>query len=92
MTVSDTSFPIGYFYIISQMNGLVLGIRGDQETATVQYNRHFQVTMGILISFVILQIGSKIVMVEKKLESPERDGQLWIHQDGKYKWQVTCCT
>ncbi|CDH57573.1 hypothetical protein RO3G_12634 [Lichtheimia corymbifera JMRC:FSU:9682] len=61
MTVSNTSFPIGYFYIISQMNGLVLGIRGDQEAAT---------------------IGSKIVMVEKKEESPERDGQLWIHQDG----------
>ena len=40
MTVTNTGFPIGYFYIISQLNGLVLGIRGDQETATVLYDRH----------------------------------------------------
>ncbi|CDH57460.1 hypothetical protein RO3G_12634 [Lichtheimia corymbifera JMRC:FSU:9682] len=61
MTVTQSDFPIGYFYIISKMHGLVLDIRGDVETAAP---------------------GTKIVMAEKKPESPERDSQLWIHQRG----------
>ncbi|KAI8145774.1 hypothetical protein BJV82DRAFT_602228 [Fennellomyces sp. T-0311] len=60
MTV-ENSFPIGYFYIISKMNGLVLDLRGDQDAATV---------------------GTKIVMAQKVAESPDRDSQLWIHQNG----------
>ncbi|KAI8380322.1 hypothetical protein BD560DRAFT_387860 [Blakeslea trispora] len=60
MTVPEETFPLGYFYIVSQMNGLVLDIR-DPENATVR---------------------SKIVMENKKPLSPERDSQLWIHQDG----------
>lgn len=35
MTATKSDFPIGYFYIISKMNGLVLDIRGDVETAAV---------------------------------------------------------
>ncbi|KAG1473175.1 hypothetical protein G6F56_001107 [Rhizopus delemar] len=54
------SFPLGYFYIISNLNGLALDVR-ESEHATV---------------------GSKIVMNTKKPLSPERDSQLWIHQDG----------
>ncbi|KAI9498745.1 hypothetical protein BDB00DRAFT_799332 [Zychaea mexicana] len=61
MTVSDHGFPIGYFYIISKMNGLVVDLRGDSETAAP---------------------GTKIVMAQKREESPERDSQLWIHQNG----------
>ncbi|EIE87923.1 hypothetical protein G6F47_006922 [Rhizopus delemar] len=61
MTVTEmNSFPLGYFYIVSKMHGLVIDIR-DSENATVD---------------------SKIVMNSKKLLSPERDSQLWIHQDG----------
>ncbi|KAL7308905.1 hypothetical protein PS15m_011045 [Mucor circinelloides] len=62
MTVLENSaFPLGYFYIVSKMNDLVLDIRGDPEKAT---------------------ISSKVVMATKKPVSPERDGQLWIHQNG----------
>ncbi|KAI8375985.1 uncharacterized protein BYT42DRAFT_572982 [Radiomyces spectabilis] len=60
MTVPESSFPIGYFYIISKMNNLVMDIR-DPANAGVR---------------------SKIVMAAKKPESPERDTQLWIHQNG----------
>ncbi|KAF7728494.1 hypothetical protein EC973_006047 [Apophysomyces ossiformis] len=60
MTVTDSAFPIGYFYIISKMNGLVIDVH-DPETADV---------------------GSKIVTMQKKENSPERDSQLWIHQNG----------
>ncbi|KAI7857780.1 hypothetical protein BDC45DRAFT_500651 [Circinella umbellata] len=59
--MADNGFPIGYFYIISKMNGLVVDLRGDPEHA---------------------EPGTKIVMAQKKPESPERDSQLWIHQDG----------
>ena len=34
MTVPEDTFPIGYFYIVSKMNGLVLDIR-DPENAAV---------------------------------------------------------
>lgn len=36
MTVTDSQFPLGYFYIISKMNELVIDLRGP-ETATVSY-------------------------------------------------------
>ncbi|SAM07608.1 hypothetical protein [Absidia glauca] len=58
MTV--TGFPLGYFYIISQLNGLVLDVF-DGENG---------------------QDGSIIVTAVKKEKSPERDSQLWMHQDG----------
>ncbi|CAO3600189.1 unnamed protein product [Absidia cylindrospora] len=58
MTVIE--FPLGYFYIISQLNGLVLDVF-DGENG---------------------QDGSIIVTSEKKEKSPERDSQLWMHQDG----------
>ena len=35
--MADNGFPIGYFYIISKMNGLVVDLRGDPEHAEV-YN------------------------------------------------------
>ncbi|KAI8076412.1 uncharacterized protein B0P05DRAFT_545780 [Gilbertella persicaria] len=60
MTVPEDSFPLGYFYIVSKMNDLVLDLR-DSQHATVH---------------------TKIVMEPKKPVSPERDTQLWIHQDG----------
>ncbi|KAI8342730.1 hypothetical protein BC941DRAFT_413683 [Chlamydoabsidia padenii] len=53
-------FPLGYFYIISQLNGLVLDV-AEVESAGP---------------------GSKIITAEKKPKSPERDSQLWMHQDG----------
>ncbi|KAI9276286.1 hypothetical protein BY458DRAFT_472874 [Sporodiniella umbellata] len=59
MTVNN-SFPLGYFYIVSRLNDLVLDIRESEHAA----------------------IGSKIVMNTRKPLSPERDSQLWIHQDG----------
>lgn len=34
MTVTESQFPLGYFYIISKMNELVIDLRGP-ETATV---------------------------------------------------------
>lgn len=34
MTVIQSQFPLGYFYIISKMNELVIDLRGP-ETATV---------------------------------------------------------
>lgn len=34
MTVTENQFPLGYFYIVSKMNELVLDIR-DPENATV---------------------------------------------------------
>lgn len=34
MTVTDSEFPLGYFYIVSKMNDLVIDLRGP-ETATV---------------------------------------------------------
>lgn len=38
MTATDNSgFPLGYFYIISKMNDLVMDLRGP-ETATVSCN------------------------------------------------------
>ncbi|GAA5817173.1 hypothetical protein MFLAVUS_010715 [Mucor flavus] len=60
MTVTDSEFPLGYFYIVSKMNDLVIDLRGP-ETAT---------------------LAAKIVMAAKKPVSPERDSQLWIHQNG----------
>ncbi|KAI8329510.1 hypothetical protein BC941DRAFT_442620 [Chlamydoabsidia padenii] len=55
-----TEFPLGYFYIISQLNGLVLDVtQGEHE-----------------------QDNFIIVTAEKKEKSPERDSQLWMHQDG----------
>jgi hypothetical protein len=36
MTVPENSaFPLGYFYIVSKLNNLVLDIRGEPENATV---------------------------------------------------------
>lgn len=36
MTVPENSaFPLGYFYIVSKLNDLVLDIRGDPDKATV---------------------------------------------------------
>lgn len=36
MTVPENStFPLGYFYITSKLNDLVLDIRGEPEQATV---------------------------------------------------------
>ncbi|KAG0170193.1 hypothetical protein DFQ28_002395 [Apophysomyces sp. BC1034] len=61
MTIRHDTFPLGYFYIISKMNGLVLDIRGDPQ---------------------LFGPRSKVVMMPKKTESPERDSQLWIHQNG----------
>ncbi|ORZ08434.1 hypothetical protein BCR42DRAFT_425133 [Absidia repens] len=58
MTVIE--FPIGYFYIISQQNGLVLDVLEGENG----------------------QDGSSIVTAEKKPKSPERDSQLWMHQNG----------
>ncbi|KAI9263318.1 hypothetical protein BDA99DRAFT_509932 [Phascolomyces articulosus] len=58
---TENGFPIGYFYIVSKMNGLVADLRGDPETAAP---------------------GTKIIMAHKQEESPERDSQLWIHQNG----------
>ncbi|KAI8379210.1 uncharacterized protein BYT42DRAFT_568010 [Radiomyces spectabilis] len=60
MTVTENVFPIGYFYIISRLNGLVLDIE-DPATAAP---------------------GSRIVTKTKLEKSPERDSQLWIHQNG----------
>ncbi|KAI9498238.1 hypothetical protein BDB00DRAFT_801725 [Zychaea mexicana] len=59
MTISN-NFPIGYFYIVSRLNGLVVDVQ-DPENA---------------------KVGSHIVMATKKPESPERDSQLFIHQNG----------
>ncbi|KAI8142623.1 hypothetical protein BJV82DRAFT_615525 [Fennellomyces sp. T-0311] len=59
MTISN-NFPIGYFYIVSKLNGLVIDVQ-DPENA---------------------KIGSKIYMSKKLEESPERDSQLFIHQNG----------
>ncbi|KAI8637307.1 hypothetical protein BD408DRAFT_424736 [Parasitella parasitica] len=62
MTVpGNTAFPLGYFYIVSKLNGLVLDIRGSPEGSISH---------------------PKVVMATKKPVSPERDAQLWIHQDG----------
>ncbi|KAI8891399.1 carbohydrate-binding module family 13 protein [Backusella circina FSU 941] len=60
MTVPKSSFPLGYFYIISKLNGLAMDLR-DPTNASVR---------------------AKVVMAAKKPESPERDSQLWIHQNG----------
>ncbi|KAI8994868.1 hypothetical protein BDB01DRAFT_774382 [Pilobolus umbonatus] len=61
MTIDDNNnFPLGYFYIVSKLSGLVMDLR-DPENATVL---------------------TKIIMAEKKPTSPERDSQLWIHQNG----------
>lgn len=61
MTVEQyTDFPIGYFYIISKLNGLVLDVFEGEQGAE----------------------GSHIVTSIKKEKSPERDSQLWMHQDG----------
>ncbi|KAI8093129.1 uncharacterized protein BX664DRAFT_328994 [Halteromyces radiatus] len=56
MTIEE--FPLGYFYIVSQLNGLVLDVHEDDK-------------------------GQAIIVTSVKLEkSPERDSQLWMHQDG----------
>ncbi|KAG1144787.1 hypothetical protein G6F37_006608 [Rhizopus arrhizus] len=60
MTVDTDSFPIGYFYIISKLNGMALDIDTSQPIGS----------------------GSKVVTALKKEQKPERDTQLWIHQDG----------
>ncbi|KAI9254683.1 hypothetical protein BY458DRAFT_520984 [Sporodiniella umbellata] len=60
MTINVDTFPIGYFYIISKLNGMAL----DIDTSTV------------------IESGSRVVTAVKKEEKPERDTQLWIHQDG----------
>ncbi|KAG0178972.1 hypothetical protein DFQ28_004686 [Apophysomyces sp. BC1034] len=54
MTVPENTFPIGYFYIISKMNSLVVDVHSP-ETADV---------------------GSKIVTMQKREKSPERDSFL----------------
>ncbi|CAO3641717.1 unnamed protein product [Mucor hiemalis] len=60
MTVPENQFPLGYFYVVSKMNELVIDIREPENAA----------------------VASKIVMAAKKPVSPERDSQLWIHQNG----------
>ncbi|CAO3625051.1 unnamed protein product [Cunninghamella echinulata] len=54
------SFPLGYFYIVSELNGLVLDVLEGEDGGD----------------------GSVIVTAVKKEKSPERDSQLWMHQDG----------
>ncbi|KAG1445616.1 hypothetical protein G6F56_009851 [Rhizopus delemar] len=60
MTINVDTFPIGYFYIISKLNGMALDIDANQA----------------------IESGSKVVTAVKKEDKPERDTQLWIHQDG----------
>ncbi|CAO3644401.1 unnamed protein product [Cunninghamella blakesleeana] len=61
MTIEEyTDFPIGYFYIISKLNGFVLDVFEGENGAA----------------------GSHIITSPKKDKSPERDTQLWMHQDG----------
>ncbi|ORE07943.1 hypothetical protein BCV72DRAFT_261795 [Rhizopus microsporus var. microsporus] len=60
MTFETSTFPIGYFYIISKLNGMALDIDTSKPVGS----------------------GSKVVTAPKKEQKPERDTQLWIHQDG----------
>jgi hypothetical protein len=39
MTVADNGFPLGYFYIVSKMNELVIDLR-EPETATVKKEKY----------------------------------------------------
>ncbi|KAI8977259.1 hypothetical protein BDF20DRAFT_873838 [Mycotypha africana] len=60
MTVETDSFPVGYFYIISKMNGMAMDI--DKNDG--------------------VKAGTRIVTALKEERKPERDSQLWIHQNG----------
>lgn len=58
MTVTDSEFPLGYFYIVSKMNDLVIDLRGP-ETATVSliytlYKNIKKVYMSLILRFTIL--------------------------------------
>jgi hypothetical protein len=49
MTVSENTFPLGYFYIVSKMNELVIDLR-EPETATVR--KEYVVIVQIFIIFI----------------------------------------
>ncbi|KAI9476203.1 MAG: hypothetical protein EXX96DRAFT_540747 [Benjaminiella poitrasii] len=61
MTIQADAFPMGYFYIISKMNGMAIDIDTTEGDA---------------------KAGTKLVTAPKKEGKPERDSQLWIHQNG----------
>ncbi|KAL0073486.1 carbohydrate-binding module family 13 protein [Phycomyces blakesleeanus] len=60
MTAGESAFPIGYFFIISKLNNLVIDVENPTEAGP----------------------GARIIMKERQAKSPERDSQLWIHQNG----------
>lgn len=45
MTVGESTFPIGYFYIISKLNGLCLDLRGDAKEAQVRWSSKYSIAV-----------------------------------------------
>lgn len=94
MTIEADTFPMGYFYIISKMNGLALDIDFSEGPAKVSISSHIK-SKNTLSAFC--QAGTKLVTATKKEDKLERDSQLWIHQNGmslsihKTDSCINCC-